>query len=123
MQLNKLIEHVSYESVHGSPAIQITDLCYDSRKAKPGCMFVCIRGTQSDGHDYVYRCSGSGGHVAVVVDERAYRVRCCKPGTFIQKTERMRVFDTLCTITLSGCNRCVVPRSRLALRRIIGSIF
>lgn len=118
MQLNKLIEHVSYESVHGSPAIQITDLCYDSRKAKPGCMFVCIRGTQSDGHDYVLDAVERGA-VAVVVEKE--RIVCAAANRVLYtKTERI-CFDTLLHTYQAAI--LVVPRSRLALAELSAAFF
>ncbi len=32
---------------------EISSLCYDSRKAKEGSLFVCLVGTAVDGHDYI----------------------------------------------------------------------
>ena len=29
---------------------EVNDVVYDSRKAKPGCVFVCLSGAVSDGH-------------------------------------------------------------------------
>ena len=30
--------------------IDVTDIIYDSRKVKPGCLFVCLPGAVHDGH-------------------------------------------------------------------------
>lgn len=35
-----------------SQDVEITDVVYDSRKAVPGCLFVCLRGSAADGHAY-----------------------------------------------------------------------
>lgn len=35
------------------PDIEITAIVSDSRRACPGCLFVCIRGTRTDGHDHI----------------------------------------------------------------------
>jgi len=37
-----------------------TDLCIDSRKAKPGDLFICLKGARVDGHDYVYKAAEKG---------------------------------------------------------------
>ena len=47
---------------------EITDLVYDSRKAKPGCAFVCLRGSASDGHKYAKNAVEAGA-VAVIALE------------------------------------------------------
>ena len=46
-------------------------ICIDNRLAKPGCIFVAIKGANSDGHDYV---SSLPDGVSVVVVERALPV-------------------------------------------------
>lgn len=47
---------------------EITDVCSDSRKCKPGCVFVCIKGLNFDGHDHAAAALESGA--AAVVCER-----------------------------------------------------
>ena len=46
MKLEQLMEGVPYTLVQGSPETEINDIIYDSRKAAPGLLFVCIVGTQ-----------------------------------------------------------------------------
>ena len=48
MKLEQLMEGVPYTLVQGSPETEINDIIYDSRKAAPGLLFVCIVGTQRD---------------------------------------------------------------------------
>lgn len=47
---------------------EITDIVYDSRNAKPGCLFVCLRGASSDGHQYAGKAVEAGA-AAVVAEE------------------------------------------------------
>ena len=47
MKLEQLMEGVPYTLVQGSPETEINDIIYDSRKAAPGLLFVCIVGTSS----------------------------------------------------------------------------
>lgn len=37
------------------PQRDICDIVYDSRKAKPGTAFVCMKGETTDGHKYAKR--------------------------------------------------------------------
>lgn len=57
MQLNRLIDSLDYiEIINGTgkalDQIEIEAICYDSRKAYSGSLFVCMEGAQSDGHKY-----------------------------------------------------------------------
>ena len=45
MKLAQLIEGVPCTLVQGSLDTEISDIIYDSRKAAPGLLFVCIVGT------------------------------------------------------------------------------
>lgn len=66
MKLSRLLE-----PLQGTEAVQdveITDIVYDSRKAKPGCVFVCMRGSASDGHKYAAGAVKAGA-VAVIAEE------------------------------------------------------
>lgn len=52
--------------------VQITDVAYDSRKVKPGALFVAIPGQRYDGHDFVQDAIARGA--AAVVAERPVEV-------------------------------------------------
>ncbi len=47
---------------------EITDIVYDSRQAKPGCLFVCIKGAALDGHRFAAQAAAAGA-VAIVAQE------------------------------------------------------
>lgn len=66
MQLSRLLGQISYESVQGSHDLIITDICYHSGKVKRGSLFVCIRGQESDGHDYIWDAVKTGAFAVVV---------------------------------------------------------
>ena len=46
MKLEQLLEGVPFTLAQGSLDTEISDIIYDSRKAAPGLLFVCIVGTQ-----------------------------------------------------------------------------
>ena len=50
MKLSRLLAPLGI--TEGYQEVEITDIVYDSRKAKQGCAFVCMRGSNSDGHKY-----------------------------------------------------------------------
>ena len=51
--------------VQGFTDVEISDIVYDSRRAKPGCAFVCMRGSSSDGHRYAAGAVQAGAAVVV----------------------------------------------------------
>lgn len=58
--------------VSSLPETEITDVVYDSRKAGPGCVFVCLRGANVDGHRYAAQAAELGA--AVIVAEEPVEV-------------------------------------------------
>ncbi len=67
-RLEKLLERLDYTVVQGSTDIEITELVYDFRKVKPGCLFVCIKGTVVDGHTFAGEAAKKGA-AAILVQE------------------------------------------------------
>lgn len=51
--LNELLLNIPYIKITGSTDIQITGVEFDSRKVKPGCLFVATCGTAVDGHTFI----------------------------------------------------------------------
>ncbi len=66
MKLSALLSPLGI--TQGFQDCEITDIVYDSRKAKPGCAFVCLRGSASDGHKYA-KSAAEAGAVAVIALE------------------------------------------------------
>jgi UDP-N-acetylmuramoyl-L-alanyl-D-glutamate--2,6-diaminopimelate ligase len=53
VRLATLAERVPQSRLHGDPALEVTEVDYDSRKVHPGALFVAIRGLHEDGNRYV----------------------------------------------------------------------
>ena len=45
--------------------IDVTDICYDSRKVKKGSLFICLTGGAADGHDYAKNAEQLGASVII----------------------------------------------------------
>ena len=65
MKLSQLMAPLGLE---GFQDTVITDVVYDSRRAAPGCAFVCLRGASSDGHRYAGAACAAGA-AAVIAEE------------------------------------------------------
>ncbi|MBW2205638.1 MAG: UDP-N-acetylmuramoyl-L-alanyl-D-glutamate--2,6-diaminopimelate ligase [Deltaproteobacteria bacterium] len=68
MKLGYLLEGMNDYDLTGPPEQEISGVAYDSRQVKPGYLFVALRGTRVDGHDYVKNAI-SRGAAAVVAEE------------------------------------------------------
>ena len=66
MKLAELFADIEVTKTVGDMQKDITGICYDSRKAEPGFLFVCIVGYETDGHKYIAAALEKGA-VAVVV--------------------------------------------------------
>ncbi len=68
MTLRNVFESIEVMAVEGSLETTITGVCIDSRQVKPGSLFVAIRGTQTDGHEYIGKALEMGAS-AIVCEE------------------------------------------------------
>ena len=67
--LKQLLERMEYECLQGDLNRQVSDVIYDSRKVKNDCLFVCIKGTTVDGHDFAAQAAKTGACALVVSEE------------------------------------------------------
>ncbi len=67
-KIEEILHYTPVGAVHGDPETEIGGLTYDSRNVRPGDCFFAIRGTQSDGHDYIPMAVGKGA-AAVVCEQ------------------------------------------------------
>ena len=61
---------------------EFSDYCIDSRKAKPGDLFICLKGARVDGHDYVKNAAALGAS-ALLID---HEVDCDLPRVLVPDT-------------------------------------
>ncbi len=66
MQLKLLVSKVQPRQIRGSLDVEITSICYDSRQAKTGALFVALRGGHADGHDYIGQAIACGAAAVMV---------------------------------------------------------
>jgi UDP-N-acetylmuramoyl-L-alanyl-D-glutamate--2,6-diaminopimelate ligase len=59
------------DRVVGDAAVDVSELVYDSRKARPGALFFCVPGGKVDGHDFALDVVEAGAAALVVERELA----------------------------------------------------
>ena len=67
-KLQDILYNVSLISSSGDIGVEVTDICFDSRNVSSGSVFVAVRGTQVDGHDFIKQAIKSGAK-AVIAEE------------------------------------------------------
>jgi len=72
MKLSELLQGISYTTALAD--CEITDVCSDSRKITPGCVFVCIKGEKFDGHSHAGAAVEAGA--AAVICEHPVGLSC-----------------------------------------------
>ena len=111
MKLINLFKDIKYTLVKGNMEEEITDIVYDSRKAKPGVLFIAIVGSKADGHDYIKSAISNGSKVILVSKD----VKIDDDVTVI-KVENTRKILSKLTMTLFN-----YPQSKLKTIAITGT--
>ncbi|NLK39717.1 MAG: hypothetical protein GX303_05680 [Clostridiales bacterium] len=71
MKLSDLLyrnEYVLYNDDFPVDSLEVSTVCSDSRRVTPGSLFVCLKGTKTDGHRFIKEAVDAGA--AAVVTER-----------------------------------------------------
>lgn len=68
MKLKDLLIGIKVLKITADPEMEISNICYDSRKAESNCLFVAVTGFESDGHNYID--SAIKGGACCVICER-----------------------------------------------------
>lgn len=72
--LKDILYGVSLKKVIGSTESEVEAICFDSRKAAPGVLFVAVRGTESDGHAFIEKAIDLGA-AAILCEELPSNIR------------------------------------------------
>ena len=66
MMIKDWLEGLDYTLLQGSLETEADEVVYDSRKAAPGAVFICMKGTKIDSHDFIPQVVGAGVNILVV---------------------------------------------------------
>ena len=69
MKLTELLQGITLRETRADPAMEIAGICHDSRRLRPGELFVAMRGLETDGHRYIGKAAERGA-VCVLCEEK-----------------------------------------------------
>lgn len=112
----KLLRDILYKAglleVRGSTNVAITALSFDSRKVEKDSLFVAVRGTQSDGHDFIAKAIASGA-VAVACEDF--------PEVMDERVTFVKVSDSAQALGIMASNFFDTPSASLKLIGVTGT--
>jgi UDP-N-acetylmuramoyl-L-alanyl-D-glutamate--2,6-diaminopimelate ligase len=110
--LKDILYKVSLNKVVGNTAVAIRDLNFDSRKVGLDDVFTAIRGTQSDGHEYI-KMAVDKGAIAIVCEEM--------PKDFVNGITYVQVADSKQALAMMAANFYGNPSENLKLIGVTGT--
>ncbi len=70
--LSDILDGLAFTELQGGVDMEINSITFDSRKVVPGSLFVAIKGTEVDGHDYIDTAVKNGAVVVICEDLPAH---------------------------------------------------
>jgi UDP-N-acetylmuramoyl-L-alanyl-D-glutamate--2,6-diaminopimelate ligase len=110
--LKDILYKVAIEAVKGSTEITIGKIDFDSRKIAQNDLFVAIRGTISDGHEFIAKAIELGA-TAIVCDTL--------PETITEGITYIQVKDTNTALAVMAANYFDHPSQKLQLVGVTGT--
>jgi UDP-N-acetylmuramoyl-L-alanyl-D-glutamate--2,6-diaminopimelate ligase len=112
MVLKDILYKVSIEAVKGSTDITVNKIEFDSRKVQESDVFVAIRGTVSDGHEFIEKAIGLGA-TAIVCDTL--------PEVIASNITYIQVEDTNSALAFISANFYNNPSDKIRLVGVTGT--
>ena len=73
MRLSELLSTTDVLNFDGDGSVEICGIAFDSRRVEPGWLFIALRGSGADGHDFVAQAVERGSVALVVESEDALK--------------------------------------------------
>jgi len=110
--LKDIVYKVSLTSTYGDMDVEISGIAFDSRQVKPGFLFVAVKGTVTDGHDYL----------AKAVEEGAAAILCERlPESIDERTVYVTVKNSAQALGIVAANFYGNPSEKLKLTGVTGT--
>jgi UDP-N-acetylmuramoyl-L-alanyl-D-glutamate--2,6-diaminopimelate ligase len=113
VRLAKLMRGIDSRAAAAHGDLEILEVAYDSRRVKPGSLFVAIRGEKTDGNNFVSDAVARGA--VAILSEKA------NPGTLPAEFPWIQVADARKALAISAANYFGRPAEVLKLIGVTGT--
>ena len=110
--LSDIVNGLAFTELQGSADVEISAIVFDSRKVVPGCLFVAVKGTAVDGHEYIEQAV-KGGAVAVICEEL--------PAHVVGEVDFLMVANSAIALGVVSANFYDNPSDKLKLVGVTGT--
>lgn len=110
--LKDILYKAGIEEVSGNTSVTIESICFDSRNAGEGALFIAVRGTKVDGHNFIDQVI-SNGAVAIVCEDY--------PSALKKGITYVRVRDAAIALAHICANYYDHPSSKIKLIGVTGT--
>ncbi len=110
--LSDILKNVPATELQGAYDVEITSIAFDSRQVKPSSLFVAVKGTAVDGHDYIEQAIKDGA-VAVICEDL--------PGHTAGEVDFIMVADSSVALAQLAANFYDQPSAKLKLVGVTGT--
>jgi UDP-N-acetylmuramoyl-L-alanyl-D-glutamate--2,6-diaminopimelate ligase len=112
----KILSEILYKAgiigITGNPSKMVSEIHFDSRKIKPGDLFIAVKGTQADGHNFIQLALNNGASV-IVCEEM--------PAKINEGITYVRVKDSSLALGIMAANYYDNPSQELILVGVTGT--
>lgn len=110
--LSDILTGLPFTELQGAADVEISAIVFDSRKVVAGSLFVAVKGTQVDGHDYIEKAIKDGA-VAIICEEL--------PGHTAVEVDFLMVADSAVALGIVAANFYDNPSKKLKLVGVTGT--
>jgi UDP-N-acetylmuramoyl-L-alanyl-D-glutamate--2,6-diaminopimelate ligase len=113
MRLTHLLKGLEYESKGNLELLdaELSELVFDSRKAKAGTVFLALKGTNADGHDFIEKAISQGAEIVV----------CERIDNFVPAVLYIQFGNSHHALGIMACNFYDNPSKQLKLVGVTGT--
>ncbi|MGZ3753890.1 MAG: UDP-N-acetylmuramoyl-L-alanyl-D-glutamate--2,6-diaminopimelate ligase [Mucilaginibacter sp.] len=110
--LSDIVNGLAFTELQGSADVEISAIVFDSRKVVPGCLFVAVKGTTVDGHEYIEQAVKDGA-IAVICEEL--------PAHVVGEVDFLMVSNSAIALGVVSANFYDNPSNNLKLVGVTGT--
>jgi UDP-N-acetylmuramoyl-L-alanyl-D-glutamate--2,6-diaminopimelate ligase len=110
--LSEILTGLPFTELQGAADVEISAVVFDSRRVVPGALFVAVKGTQVDGHDYIEKAIKDGA-VAIICEDL--------PGHTASEVDFLMVENSAVALGIVSANFYDNPSKKLKLVGVTGT--